>query len=76
MILSVCLCGTGFLDFHHDLLVVVLEFGKLKVIIFHTEVLIVFEQGVPSVLIAADRISMFLELEVGLAERCVDVPLN
>ena len=43
LILPICLCRIGFLDLHHDLLVVVLEFGELHVILLHAEVLVVLE---------------------------------
>jgi hypothetical protein len=43
LILPICFCRTGLLYFHHDLLVVVLEFGELQVVLLHAEVLVVLE---------------------------------
>ncbi len=68
MILPICFGWTGFLYLHDDFLVVVLEFGELEIVFFHAEVLVVFQQGVPGVLIAANGVSVFFEFEVGLAE--------
>lgn len=76
LILPFGFCGVGLLHLHDDLLIVILELREFHIIVLHAQVLVVFEQGIPGVLVAADRISMFLQLQVGLAERGIDVPLD